>query len=224
MAPRHLADSRSGNEVLRDHPRVDLIRPPTTTEPSFTSPALRCTHSSVLRVHPASTALENRLDCTNVRDWDCAPGWSPPVKGAQQSQMSKTKSVSCSAESPRRRWSEAQRRPAVVECCNSGFRPRQSRDAPVFTPYCCSGGAVGIARRRTAVPDLSRWRSRSRRPIRRATRARTHGDRAGRRHAGHCRRDGARPGAGAGAGGPEHVGKHFRGLTMYATGTATTRC
>ena len=56
-----------------------------------------------------------------MRDWDWAPWWCPPIKGAR-SQMSETKqkSVSRNAESPRRRWSEAQRRCTVAESYRSG--------------------------------------------------------------------------------------------------------
>ena len=54
-------------------------------------------------------------------DWEWAPRWCPPVKGAR-SQMSETKqkSGSRSAKSPRRRWSEAQRRRIVAESYRSG--------------------------------------------------------------------------------------------------------
>ena len=55
------------------------------------------------------------------RDW--ALVWCPPIKGAR-SQMSETRqkagSGSRSVDSPRRRWSEAQRRRIVAESYRSG--------------------------------------------------------------------------------------------------------
>ena len=41
----------------------------------------------------------------------------------------------------------------------AGIRPRWWRAATGFTPACCSGGGVGIARRRTPTPDCSSWSS-----------------------------------------------------------------
>lgn len=56
-----------------------------------------------------------------MRDRDWAPGWYPPVKGARtQMSEARRKAESREAETPRRRWSEADRRRIVAESYRGG--------------------------------------------------------------------------------------------------------
>ena len=105
-------------------------------------------------------------------DWDWTPRRWPPIKGTRL-QMSdateKSGSGSRGLDSPRRRWSEAQKATGRRrELPVGGIRSRWWRSATACTPVCCSDGGVGFASRRTRVQGLSR--SLSRRPSRRARR------------------------------------------------------
>ena len=58
-----------------------------------------------------------------MRDWEGAPRWCPPVKGARSQRTDTTQKASAQSrgvDAPRRRWSEAHKRRVVADSYRSG--------------------------------------------------------------------------------------------------------